>query len=59
LKVWQHDQQPEYTLTSLPPCPNNQDQLSEHFGSFLPCRGALMLTDAVMLAAAAARDTMA
>jgi hypothetical protein len=29
LRVWQHDQQPEYTLTSLPTCPNNWDQLRD------------------------------
>ena len=28
---WQRDQQPEYTLTSLPTCPNNQDQLTTRF----------------------------
>ena len=26
---WQRDQQPEYTLTALPTCPTNQDQLNE------------------------------
>ena len=25
---WQRDQQPEYTLATLPICPTNQDQLS-------------------------------
>jgi hypothetical protein len=28
MRLWQRDQQPEYTLTSLPTCPNNQDQLT-------------------------------
>jgi hypothetical protein len=27
MRAWQRDQQPEYTLTLLPTCPNDQDQL--------------------------------
>ena len=29
IRFWQRDQQPEYTLTSLPTCPTNQDQLRQ------------------------------
>jgi transposase-like protein len=28
MSAWQHDQQQEYTLTSLPTCPTNWDQLN-------------------------------
>jgi hypothetical protein len=28
MRAWQRDQQPEYTLTLLPTCPNDQDQLT-------------------------------
>jgi hypothetical protein len=28
MSAWQHDQQQEYTLTSLPTCPTNWDQLT-------------------------------
>jgi hypothetical protein len=28
MSAWQHDQQQEYTLTSLPTCPTNRDQLN-------------------------------
>jgi hypothetical protein len=31
MRFWQHDQQSEYTLTSLPTCPNKWDQLSRQF----------------------------
>ena len=29
--LWQRDQQPEYTLTALPTCPTNQDQLTNNY----------------------------
>src|SRR6516225_447385 len=42
--LWQRDQQPEYTLTSLPTCPTNQDQLTRlqhlvHLRMLWPCLG--------------------
>jgi len=35
MSAWQHDQQQEYTLTSLPTCPTNWDQLKVPAGKLI------------------------
>ena len=35
MRLWQRYQQPEYTLTPLPPCPTNQDQLKAYFKGWI------------------------